>query len=181
MNLQVPTLKWWIMSKWKWINRIRLRRRTHRRDCSTMAREMWGNESIKLVSDNLFWAALQMIFHLSHLPTHSLLFVATVNKCCLWASVCQELFQVPGTHQSREQIYLVLFILSVQSGDTPLDLKQHFLCYPFVSEPWVDWSWLLLRLTEAGANDTDPGPQDPVLWRQYTNTQGLWSPVEEKG
>ena len=29
--------------------------------------------------------------------------------------------------------------------------------------------------------DADPGRQDPVLWRQKTNTHGLPSPVEEKG
>ena len=29
--------------------------------------------------------------------------------------------------------------------------------------------------------DTDPGPQDLVLWQQQTNTNGLPSAVEEKG
>ena len=29
--------------------------------------------------------------------------------------------------------------------------------------------------------DTDPGPQDPVLWWQYTNTHGLQKPCGEKG
>ena len=37
----------------------------------------------------------------------------------------------------------------------------------------------LVERKEVG--DADPGPQDPVLWRQQTNTHGLPSPVEEKG
>ena len=30
-------------------------------------------------------------------------------------------------------------------------------------------------------SDMDPGPQDPVLWLQYTNTQGLQKSCGEKG
>ena len=29
--------------------------------------------------------------------------------------------------------------------------------------------------------DTDPGPQDPVLWLQYTNTHGLQKSCGGKG
>ena len=30
-------------------------------------------------------------------------------------------------------------------------------------------------------HDADPGPQDPVLWLQYTNTHGLQKSCGEKG
>ena len=29
--------------------------------------------------------------------------------------------------------------------------------------------------------DSDPGPRDPVLWQQYTNTHGLQKSCGEKG
>ena len=32
----------------------------------------------------------------------------------------------------------------------------------------------------SGGSDTDPGPQDPVLWLQYTNTHGLQKSCGEK-
>ena len=46
--------------------------------------------------------------------------------------------------------------------------------------PWKKYT-LVIPLLQMWGPDTDPGPQDPVLWLQYTNTHGLQKSCEEKG